>query len=951
MDYGLKYTMYYNSPMRDKRSYYVTILQDGYAGTPIELYSSVEGLTLTHGKRDCEELTPILPSELTLRIKVLDNPGSYKELYSDRPQKYQVTVAELYGTQTVPIWSGYISSGQYEQPLAAPPFDVVIRANDGFEILKNTKYEESRGVRYTGIISLRALIERLLEPLQIATVPIIWGMENVEVAQTEETADLIGLSNPGIYAIFNNETPTHYDLLEAVLRNYGLQLFQMLGRWHVRPIFALAQTKRPSWFSASHKAFGTIVRDAVAPLLWGIDGVGLSSSSTLSMTPPLREMTVSGLKETVDIEVYTALQPKRWITRNAYQTAGNQFIRTCVGPGTKGLRVLNDHYTVTGEHNTAWLGYAFDGVYAATAGSKITLSFKVYNLFAEESSVGLALFAVPSDIDPLNWLVGDQLANVVVPDGVWALTAANIWGSGIGGASGYVMDNVFHQWLILEKAKKNIPFTQKISLDLLTEQEWSVEMEGIPAMENGKLARLVMVITTRKDAATAFELVDPRVSVTYAADIIEVPTPSVELISSYGSDKVSFERSFAEFGTGTIGSGAFAISSVRVDSAATIRGFIAPSKSLVLSQIAASHMRDFRANVTQTIEGDYYCPSRFDFNTVFEDDEGKLYYATYIQEIARRGLHKVQLRQLPSYTEIQRRWDVPKADVLVGTLVSFDTTILYLSGNRLLMMDIVAQQITEIATFEGTVAIAKGANAACITEYLDGVYNLYAYSALGDLLSEVEKVYTSITSPTSPTETESLPYNARYDSTTASWTIIGNIDASTDKLQISVVDKDGAQLIEKITTHGRLTGEPHVFAGGFAFAATPLTASTPTILWHNYLVDKDLECTSPLGGGVLADVTDTMLIVSSIVDGRTIVYARDDMKLGSTLFSINAGYADANNALVLARTGSTLTLFDARGTERHQLQALPTIPPVLVGHRLVFMQGTKVLIFNLITSE
>lgn len=942
--------MYYNSPMRDKRSYYVTILQDGYAGTPTELYSSIEGLTLTHGKRDCDELTPILPSELTLRIKVLDNPESYKQLYSDRPQKYQVAVAELRGLQTVPIWSGYISSGQYEQPFAAPPFDVTIRANDGFEILKNTKYEESRGVRYTGIISLRALIERLLEPLQIATVPIIWGMEDVELAQTEETADLIGLSNPGIYAIFNNETPTHYDLLEAVLRNYGLQLFQMLGRWYVRPIFALAQTKRPSWFSTSYRAFGTIVRDAVAPLLWGIDGVGLSSSSTLSMTPPLREMTVSGLEKSKDIALSTMLQPNRWITRNAYQGAGNPLIRTYVGAGTEGIRVYSDHYTVTGEHNTAWLGFALDGVYSATQGSKITLSFKVYNLLAAESGIYAAIFAVPADINPLDWLVGEMLANVVVPEGVWCVTASGSWGN-IGGASGYVMDNVFHQWLTLEKAKKNIPFTQRISLDLLTEQEWSLELDGIPAMENDKPARLVVVFTTKKDAPTAFELVDPRVSVTYAADIIEVPTPSVELISSYGPDKVSFDRRFAEFGAGTIGSGAFAIASVRIDSAAPIRGFIAPSKSLVLSQIAASHMRDFRANVTQTIEGDYYCLSRFDFNTVFEDDEGKLYYATYIQEIARRGLHNVQLRQLPAYMRGQRRWKVAETDALTGTLVSFDTTILYLSGNRLLMMDIVAEQVIEIATFEGTVAISKGANAACITEYLNGVYNLYAYNSLGDLLSEVKHVYTSITSPASSTEAESLPYNARYDSTTASWTIIGNIDASTDKLQISVVDKDGAQLIERITTHGRLTGEPRVFAGGFAFAATPLTASTPTILWHNYLIDEGLICTSPLGGGELADVNDMMFIVKSIVDGRMIVYTRNEMKLGPSLFSINAECADANNALVLARSGAIMTLFDARSAERHQLTATPTSSPVLVGHRLVFMQGTTVMILNLLISE
>lgn len=941
MSYGARHTAYYTSPMRDRKSYYIVIYEDGYGGDRTELYLKPDGLTLTWGRRDGGELEPILPSELQLKLQVLSNPETFRELYTTDPRKFQIVVAEDSRAQMVTRWVGYISTGEYSQPFANPPFEVVIRANDGFEILRNLPYEASRGVRFTGVVSLRDLVERLLAPLGSAQVR-IWGMDGIDPLQSGETPDLIGLSDDGIYATFDNGTPSYYDVLDSVLRNYGLQLYQSLGKWNVRPIFALAEKSRPAWFDTSFSALGMLARNRIYPLLGPGDGVGMSTSAVLSMRAPMREMSVEEPASTSEFELRTMLQPKRWLTRNITETQASSWRGTYVGVGTSGIRMCS--YDVTLNHYTAWLGYAFDGVFAATSGSSLTLSANLYNLRSAASQVRASIFAVPSDIDPLGWLIGEITGPVTIPEGVWSYSSDSVW-EDVGGTSGYVMDTLYHTSIDLEAGKKNIPFAQKVSLGRLTEQGWDIEIKGIPAISNNRYARLVLVVTTKKNVLTAFELADPRVTIEYDSAVVEIPAPNAESVSNFGADTVSFERRFAELGLGAVVGGAFATTSVRIANERAIRGFVAPTDRMSLTGVVASRLRVFRGGVTQCLEGELYCPVPFDFDTLWEDDEGKLYYATYIQEIASRGLHKVQLYELPSYREVQRRFTILEENALTAESVSFDTTILYLSGSRLLMLDIITEDVTLLAEFEGAVWMTQGVEAACIVQELDGIYHLYAYDALGTLLSEVHDMYASVTEP--GVGPQIVARNAVYDRAISTWTIIGNVDATSDKVQITTLDGNGAQLLEEIQELGRIVGRPRAFAGGFALSATRLTESSPRVWWHSYLTEEALACTSPLAGATLKDVNDVWLVVELSYDGSTAAYARDGMSLGSFAFRSTSAYVANNNALFLLRSGVTFEVLDMRRApaERHSAPAIATALN-LAGDKVVWQQGTVIVVYN-----
>ena len=164
MAYGLKYRFEWQSPMREKSLYQVVIYEEGYTGAVRPLYPSGEKMVVTQGSIDDNELVPIKPTEITLTLLCKEYNEPYASFYTLDPKKYRIFVTEC-TDMCIPKWSGYIATGDYSQPYAKPPYQVTVKANDGFGILKAMPYLDANDELFARDLTIRELLEFLLSPL------------------------------------------------------------------------------------------------------------------------------------------------------------------------------------------------------------------------------------------------------------------------------------------------------------------------------------------------------------------------------------------------------------------------------------------------------------------------------------------------------------------------------------------------------------------------------------------------------------------------------------------------------------------------------------------------------------------------------------------------------------------------------------------------------------------
>ena len=309
MAYGLKYRFEWQSPMREKSLYEVVIYEEGYTGTVRPLYPSGEKIVVTQGSIDDNELVPIKPTEITLTLLCKEYNEPYASFYTLDPKKYRIYVTEC-TDMCIPKWVGYIATGDYSQPYAKPPYQVVVRANDGFGILKAMPYLDANDELFARDLTIRELLEFLLSPLDeegMLRYVDIWDYEKVSPTQDGHTFDLISISDSTIYNVFE-ETPSYYDVLERVLSNFGLQLFQLNGKWCIRSLGTLARS-----------AFlGNI------PIhLLNSGKRGISADSILSFVPPVGKLTIEAT-DSSQVALKDMLEPKWWAAEHDKST-GHSF--------------------------------------------------------------------------------------------------------------------------------------------------------------------------------------------------------------------------------------------------------------------------------------------------------------------------------------------------------------------------------------------------------------------------------------------------------------------------------------------------------------------------------------------------------------------------------------------------------------------------------------------------
>ncbi len=240
--FGLKYYAELRSKYKSVL-WRVEIAERGYTGTAEEMsFDGDNPLTITWEKRGDEFHVPVKASEATINILCREN-FHYLSLFTSNPRQFRVSVLrnrQLY-------WRGYVTADLYSENFTAPPYQVSIKAVDGFNLLSSIPFRDLMGIGITGHCSLWALLTACIDLLELEVDVADWmdlyaeGMRDDQSPLRQTYIDLARL-----YYVYEN--PTYRDVLELCLRPFAGQIFQSNGALHIRRAVSLYQTARPMSF-------------------------------------------------------------------------------------------------------------------------------------------------------------------------------------------------------------------------------------------------------------------------------------------------------------------------------------------------------------------------------------------------------------------------------------------------------------------------------------------------------------------------------------------------------------------------------------------------------------------------------------------------------------------------------------------------------------------------------
>ncbi len=240
--FGLKYYAELRSKFKGVL-WRVEIAERGYGGASEEMtFDGSTPLQITWEKRGDEFYVPVKASEATINILCKEN-FHYLSLFTSDPRQFRVSILrnkQLY-------WRGFVTADLYSENFTAPPYQVSIKAVDGFNLLSSIPFRDLLGIGITGRCSLWRLLTACIDLLELDVDTADWmdlyaeGMVPEQSPLRQTYIDLARLYN--VY-----EEPTYRDILELCLRPFAGQIFQSNGALHIRRAVSLYQTSRPVSF-------------------------------------------------------------------------------------------------------------------------------------------------------------------------------------------------------------------------------------------------------------------------------------------------------------------------------------------------------------------------------------------------------------------------------------------------------------------------------------------------------------------------------------------------------------------------------------------------------------------------------------------------------------------------------------------------------------------------------
>ena len=293
--FGLKYFAELRS--RNKGVFWrVEIAERDYSGLAEEMeFSGNDSVCITWENRGDELFVPVKASEATVTVMCREN-FRYIGLFTSNPRRYRVSVYR----NTVLYWQGFVVADLYSESFTAPPYEVSIKAVDGFNLLSNVPFLNSDNTKVSGLMSLWQLLSDCISSLELDLGVADW-MDLYAEGMDERISPLrqVYVDMERFYFVYDK--PTYRDVLELCLRPFSAQIFQSGGSLHLRRAVSLYRDSCPLSFYDVGAEFpmgwlitsdgSTIVSHAGEPLvttmslekvdsMWG-NGINVLGGATL----------------------------------------------------------------------------------------------------------------------------------------------------------------------------------------------------------------------------------------------------------------------------------------------------------------------------------------------------------------------------------------------------------------------------------------------------------------------------------------------------------------------------------------------------------------------------------------------------------------------------------------------------------------------------------------------
>lgn len=893
MAYGVKYSCEWTSPMREQRVYTIDILEDGYTGEVYPLYPTGDVLRITQGKIDDPELEPIKSSEAVLSLLCVDEGDPYMSLFTIDPMRYKLRIRQGEGPKKSPYWQGYLVAGTYTQDYANPPYHVQIRATDGLAILKDIPYLDAEGKRYTGILSLDSIVRDIISRISNEGVVYPYINDSIVPAQTDDTFTIVGLEAEGLYATLGgNDTPSCYDVLTAVLSSMQCQIYQGYPYWMVRPVSSLISARRANGAIGGANNAGSDI-----PLYSNADdGVGMSTSSLLSLLPPYKELKTAR-PDTTEVTEYPSLlvssrwQPV-WGARLSKMQRRDDMLRLAI-------------------YNTGALGaaYVFDGIIDKSNVTSLSVALEAYNLAGKEVTFYAGLLLVAADADPIKAWEGN-LSDLEV-DNVAAWYNEK-WVKFSDLADELDVKALNREAVIatmprftIEPSSRYVMFEIPVPVKQLSSTSVSLSVANLNSDIAGEYK---LVLFLGGNGLPEIELREPTLTVERLTGIEPVERGGDTIIHTYGMGDISYEQTFADTWMLPVAGTTFECPLIDMRNGSTLRGVVTPGQRQLMCDAAITSIAQLRGDIRRQLDGDVFAKTNIDVDAKWIDRDGRRYYTNYVERLLRRGLFRVQLRELPNAA------DAAPAAVYSGemtNIVSMDSSAMWLgmNGRRLYRYDAerdIVEVVQDSPTGTYALTLNEGQCCACVVSY-DGVYyTLTAYDTHGEVLSKIEQAQGLIQVADTVLK-DIVMRSARFDANINTWSLVGG-DSRVTYLQ--VLSGDGYNISSDSITFPEYCNATDftLLPNGYAWAGRTNPASNLfTTYWHGFA--------HHLPGGVekfadykrIVACNEVYFLIEDKTKGSFGVYHRTSPEMdynATPLYTVNTSryrFIAMNNALVLFR--------------------------------------------------
>ena len=889
--------------MREQRVYTIDILEDGYTGEVYPLYPTGDVLRITQGKIDDPELEPIKSSEATLSLLCIDEGDPYMSLFTTAPMRYKLRIRQGEGPKKLPYWQGYLVAGTYTQEYANPPYHVQIRATDGLAILKDIPYLDAEGNRYTGILSLDSIVRDIIGRISAAVVAYPYINDSIEPAQSANTFTIVGLEAEGIYSTLGgNDTPSCYDVLSAVLASMQCQIYQGIAYWCIRPVSSLISARRAGSAGANANNAGkdiALYSDAA-------DGVGISTSASLSLLPPLKVLSISRPEEVEDIAYPELLLSSRWqrvwnSRRGGVVQRRNDMFRM----------VVYDNGGDVGAHG---LAYVLNGVVERSAATSLSVAVKAYNLAGAKVSFRVGAFLVPVELDPIEaWSADNDNINGVTNVAVWyqdrwvALSDLldamgnndrNYYGRGV------VVDAMSQ--VDIAASHRYVNFEVPVRVDQLSSTDISINIANFDCPISNKY-RVVLFFGGR-NGLPEIELREPTLTVDRLTDVEPVDRSEDIIIHSYGMGEVAYNQKFADTWMLPATHSTFKCPLIDMRNMSTLRGLVSPGMRQLMRDAATTTLSQLRGGVRRQIDGEVFVKTDIDIDAKWVDRDERRYYTNYIEKLVRRGLYRVQLRELPLRTD--SRPSVSYNGEMTN-IVSMDSSAMWLAvnGRSLYRYDAERNTVELVqSSRNGTHALTLNESQCCasVIEY-DGVYyTLTAYDTHGEVLSKIERAQELI-QVYDQALVNIVMRSARYDANIKTWSLVGGYGRVTYQ---QVLSGDGYNISSHSTTFSEYCNATDftLLPNGYAWAGRVNPASELfTTYWHSFAYHLPGAVETFGDYKRIVACNEVYFLIEDKTQGTLGVYHRTSPATdynATPLYTVNTSryrFVAMNNALVLFR--------------------------------------------------